>query len=163
MRCSEATADGGPAPSIAYVSENAPKKAPVRIGFSPPPRYLLESAAGKIFDRRSRPAAIAVLRNHPEEPLAQYWLAVALELDGNRSGARVLFAGLAQSPLGPDWVRRWSMLRMADIAVAEGHAADARRSLSQALADTPPTDVDFLRFADHLRRALEWLERHPSP
>jgi hypothetical protein len=87
---------------------------------------------------------------------------VALELDGNRGAARVLFTALAQSPLGPDWVRRWSWLRIADIAVAESRPAEARRSLLRALAGAPATDVDFLRFADYVRRAVEWLERHPS-
>jgi hypothetical protein len=163
MRCSEATADGGPAPSIAYLSDNAPSHPPARIGFSPPERYLLESAAGKIFDPATRPRAITVLRRYPDEPLAVYWLAVALELDADRGAARTLFTSLASGQTGPDWVRRWSWLRIADIAVAEGKAADARRALARATEGAPFHDLDFLRFADYVRRAVEWLERHPAP
>jgi hypothetical protein len=73
-----------------------------------------------------------------------------------------VFTAFAQSPLGPDWVRRWSWLRIADIAIAESRPAEARRSLVRALAVAPATDVDFLRFADHVRRAVEWLERHST-
>jgi hypothetical protein len=127
MRCSEATAEGGPAPSIAYVSENVASSRAPRIGFAPPQRYLLESAAGKIFDRATRARAMAELRRYPNERLALYWLAVALELDGDRGAARSLFESLAGSQAGPAWVRRWSWLRIADIAVAEGKPTDARR------------------------------------
>ena len=46
-------------------------------------------------------------------PLARYWLGVALDLDGNRSGARAIFAALAECETGPEWVRHWSRLRLA--------------------------------------------------
>jgi hypothetical protein len=160
MRCNEATADGGPAPSIAYVSDNVAGHRPPRIGFEPPQRYLLESAAGKIFEPATRARAVAELRRHPEEPLAVYWLAVALELDGDREGARSLFGSLAGSLVGPEWVRRWSWLRIADLDVTASKPADARRALTRALEGAPSYDIDFLRFADYVRRALDWLERH---
>jgi hypothetical protein len=158
MRCNEATADGGPAPSIAYVSDNVAVPRPPRIGFAPPQRYMLESAAGKIFDPATRGPAVAELRHHPDEPLAVYWLAVALELDGNHDAARPLFGSLA----GPAWVRRWSWLRIADREVAEDKPADARRALARALEGVPFYDIDFGRFAEYVRRELEWLERHPG-
>jgi hypothetical protein len=91
---------------------------------------------------------------------------VALELDGNRSGASALFTSLGQSFVGPAWIRRWSWLRLADIAVAQSRPADARRALTrvqQGESGAPLNDVDFQRFADYVRRAVEWLERHPSP
>jgi hypothetical protein len=162
MRCNEAAADGGPAPSIAYVSDNVATHRPPRIGFQPPQRYFLESAAGKIFDPATRGRAIEELRRHPDESLAVYWLAVALELDGDRAGAQPLFESLAGSPVGPEWVRRWSRLRMADLEVAASKPANARRDLARALAGAPFYDIDFLRFADYVRRALDWLERHPG-
>jgi hypothetical protein len=162
MRCNEATADGGPAPAIAYVSDNVPLSRPPRIGFAPPQRYMLESAAGKIFDPATRGPAVAELRRHPDEPLAAYWLAVALELDGNRDAALPLFRSLADSLAGPAWVRRWSSLRIADMEVAGGRTVEARRALARALEGVPLYDIDFRRFADYVRRELEWLERHPG-
>jgi len=162
MRCNEATADGGPTPSIAYVSDNVAGRRPLRIGFEPPQRYLLESAAGKIFAPSTRGRAVAELRRHPDEPLAVYWLAVALELDGDRDGARPLFGSLAVSLVGPEWVRRWSRLRIADLEVAASKPAEARRALARAMEGAPFYDIDFLRFADYVRRALDWLERHPG-
>jgi hypothetical protein len=163
MRCNEATADGGPAPSIAYVSDNVAIPRAPRIGFTPPQRYFLESAAGKIFDPATRGRAVAELRRHPDEPLAVYWLAVALQLDGDRDGAGSLFEPLAGSPAGPEWLRRWSSLRIADLQVAASKPAEARRALARSLDGAPFYDIDFLRFADYVRRELEWLERHPPP
>jgi hypothetical protein len=123
---------------------------------------MLESAAGKIFDPATRGPAVAELRRHPDEPLAVYWLAVALELDGNRDAALPLFRSLADSLVGPAWVRRWSSLRIADMEVAGSKPADARSALARALEGAPFYDIDFRRFADFVRRELEWLERHPG-
>jgi hypothetical protein len=162
MRCNEADADGGPSPAIAYVSDNVARPRPAQIGFEPPERLLLERAVGQIFDPATRARGIALLRaGVSDEPLARYWLAVGLELDGTRAEARQLFRALARSEVGPSWVRRWSWVRLADMDAADGRAADARRELDEGTTDAPPSDVDFLRFADQIRREIDWLDRHP--
>ena len=161
MHCGEMTADERPSPATAYISENVAIPRPPRIGFMSPARLLLESAAGKIFDPATRAPAIAILRRYPKEPLARYWLAVALELGGDRNGARSLFRALAQSPLGPEWIRRWSWLRIADIAVAQTNPVEGRSALGHALEGAVWYDADFQRFADYVRREVEWLEHHP--
>ena len=159
MSCGHAK-DGDPATSSAYVSDNVPIPRPVSIGFTPPERYVLESAAGKIFDAETRPRAIEVLRRYPDEPLARYWLAVALELDGDRKAAVAIFTDLGESSKGPAWIRRWSWLRVADVAIAQRKTSRARRAFERARDGAPFYDADFLRFADYVRRAVDWLERH---
>jgi len=160
MVCNEATAGGGPSPAIAYVSENALRPRPPQIGFTPPERLVLERAVGQIFDPATRARGIAMLRaSVSDEPLSRYWLGVALELDGAAAEARRLFAELVRSGAGPSWVRRWSWVRMADMDATRGNAAEARRELAEGLKDAPPSDVDFLRFADQVRRQIDWLER----
>ena len=159
LRCGQYDADGTPAASTAYLSDNRRIRSASLIGLMPAPRLALEYAVGKIFDPATRALAIRVLRESPTEPLARYWLAVALELDGNRDGARVLFRALAADQVGPSWIRRWSWLRLADIAANQNNVAEARAALTQATTGAAPSDVDFLRFADWVRREVESLER----
>ena len=163
MNCGVADSEGGPAPSTAYVSDNVPSRRSARIGFTSLPRFALESAAGKIFDPATRPGAIALLRRFPDEVLSRYWLAVALELDRDRDTAQTMFTALARSPVGPEWIRRWSWLRIADIHIATSNAAAGRRALTHALEGDAWYDADFHRFADYVRRALDWLDQHPAP
>lgn len=94
--------------------------------------------------------------------MARYWLAVALELGGDRIAARNVFTALAQSPVGPEWIRRWSWLRIADIAVAQTNPIEGRGALGHALEGAVWYDADFQRFADYVRREVEWLGRHPQ-
>jgi len=154
LRCRQAAPDGGPAPETAYVSENRPGRAPARIGFAPLPRLALEYAVGQIFAAATRAEGITRLRAAPDEPLARYWLAVALDLDGNRGGARVIFSALAGGQTGPDWLRRWSRLRLAEIDAFAGRTAQAGALLEQATRAGPADDVDFHRYADYVRRLV---------
>jgi hypothetical protein len=157
LHCGELSADGGLAPQSAYVSDTKVNPRRPQIGFQPPARLALEVAAGAIFDPATRPRAEVVLRAAATEPLARYWLAVALELDGDREAARGAFLSLATGRIGPEWIRRWSWLRLADIAVALGHNPEARRALETAVRDAPTSDLEFGRFADRVRRDLDAL------
>jgi hypothetical protein len=95
------------------------------------------------------------LRAAPNEPVARYWLAVALDLDGNRSGARTIFSALAASQTGPTWIRAWSHLRMAEMDALAGRGAQAGLLLERARQFSAMTgDVDFLRYADYVRRLV---------
>jgi len=157
LRCGDLSAEGALATQIAYVSDTKVNVRPPQIGFHPPARLALEVAAGAIFDPATRPRAEVVLRAVPSEPLARYWLAVALELDGDREAARGAFLSLATGRSGPEWIRRWSWLRLADIAVALGHGAEARRALETAMRDAPTFDLEFGRYADRVRRDADAL------
>ncbi len=157
LHCGELSADGGLSPQSAYVSDTKVNLRPPQIGFQPPARLALEVAAGAIFDPATRPRAEVILRAAPPEPLARYWLAVALELDGDREAARGAFLALATGRAGPEWIRRWSWLRLADIAVALGHGAEARRALDMAMRDAPTVDLELGRFADRVRRDVDAL------
>jgi len=156
LHCGELSADGGLASRIAYVSATKVNARPPQVGFQPPARLALEVAAGAIFDPATRPRAEVILRASTE-PLARYWLAVALELDGDREAARGAFLSLASGRLGPEWIRRWSWLRLADIAAALGQGPDARRALETATRDAPTVDLEFGRYADRVRRDVEAL------
>jgi Peptidase family M23/Tetratricopeptide repeat len=158
FRCDQYTREEVPSPATAYVSDNRVVRAPPRIGLLPAPRLALEYAVGKIFDPSTRAAGMAGLRASGE-PLARYWLAVALELDGNSDAARSLFTALVKTPAGPEWVRRWSLLRLADIAARQNRPAEARQALERARRNAPIHDIDFLRFVEWVRREVEWLER----
>lgn len=164
MRCRRAAADGGPAPETAYLSENRLGRAPARIGFAPLPRLALEYAVGQIFDASTRREAITRLRAAPDEPVARYWLAVALDLEGNRAGARAIFSALADGRTGPEWVRRWSLLRMAELDALGGRAAQARPLLERATrGGAGDGDVDFQRYADYVRRLVALGDRGGPP
>jgi len=154
LHCGELAANGAVAPQTAYVSDTKVNVRPPQIGFQPPARLALEAAAGAIFDPGTRPQAEVILRASTE-PLARYWLAVALELDGDREAARAAFRSLATGRSGPEWIRRWSWLRLADIAAALGHGAEARRALETAMRDAPTFDLEFGRFADRVRRDVD--------
>jgi cytochrome c-type biogenesis protein CcmH/NrfG len=64
---------------------------------------------------------------------------------------------LATGRSGPEWIRRWSWLRLADIAVALGHGSEARRALETAMRDAPAFDLEFGRYADRVRRDADAL------
>lgn len=149
----------GPRDAEVLTSDNRRLRSEPRIGFRPPARLAIESAVGKIFEPSTRPGAINVLRATRGEVLADYWLAVALELDGRTEEARGLFLAQTKTTMGPAWVRRWSWLRLADMDVAAGRPADARRALASAHSVAAPPDTDFLRFADWVRREIERLDR----
>ena len=155
IRCRRAGPDGGPARETAYFSDNLVGRAPAQIGFAPLPRLALEYAVGQIFVEATRKEGITRLRAAPNEPVARYWLAVALDLDGNRSGARTIFSALAASQTGPTWIRAWSHLRMAEIDALAGRGAQAGLLLERARQFSAMTgDVDFLRYADYVRRLV---------
>jgi hypothetical protein len=157
LHCGELSANGGLAPQIAYVSDTTVIARPPQIGFQPPARLALEVAVGAIFDPATRPRAEIVLRATAAEPLARYWLAVAQDLDGDREAARGAFLALATGRIGPEWIRRWSWLRLADIAAALGRGSEARRALETATRGAPTSDLEFGRFADRVRRDVDAL------
>jgi hypothetical protein len=154
LRCRRATPAGAPAPDTAYVSDNRVGRAPARIGFAPLPRLALEHAVGQIYVPATRAEGIARLRAATGEPIARYWLAVALELDGNRSGARAIFSALTEGQVGPAWLRHWSRLRMAEIDALTGNVNQARVLLDRAARAAPADDLDFNRYLDYVRRLL---------
>jgi hypothetical protein len=154
LRCRREGPDGGPAPETGYVSDTRLGRAPARIGFAPLSRLALEYAVGQIFVPATRAQGIAWLRGSPDEPVARYWLAVALDLDGNRGGARAIFSYLADGRTGPEWIRRWARLRMAEIDALAGRVPQARSLLDRAMQGGAAEDVDFQRYADYVRRLV---------
>lgn len=137
------------------MSDNRVGRTQARIGFALLPRLALEYAVGQIFDATTRRQAITRLRAAPDEPVARYWLGVALDLDGNRGGARAIFSALAVSPTGPEWIRRWSHLRMAESDAPAGRAAQASALLERATRSRAvDDDIDFRRYADYVRRLV---------
>jgi hypothetical protein len=162
LRCRRSSADGAPAPETAYVSDNRLGRAPARIGFTPLPRLALEYAVGQIFEPGTRAEGITRLRAAAGEPIARYWLGVALDLDGNRGGARAVFSGLADSQLGPEWIRNWSYLRIAEIDALAGKADQSQLLLDKAMRGAAARDVDFRRYVEYVRR-LATLQRGPAP
>jgi Peptidase family M23 len=160
LRCRKAAPDGGPAPETVYVSDNRLGRAPARIGHTSLRRLALEHAVGLIFWPTTRKEGITRLRAAPYEPVARYWLAVALDLDGNAGSARPIFSALADGQTGPAWIRRWSRLRMAEIDALAGRTAQARQLLERATqVGANEADVDFLRYADYVRRLVAVQER----